>query len=268
MPKKSVILVMLMIVSLFTFCGCGEQSYCDTEIDLSKFFGNSEGCAVFYKNGSYYTYGNDMINERKSPCSTFKIVLTLAGLKYGVLRDENTLIKWDGTERYFDYWNKDLTLKEAFNLSAVWYFEKIADEIGKENLSKFVSELSYGNRDTTEEIPFWLDSTLKISPKEQTEFIHDLFEYKFPIDKNHIDILKTIMQKGTINGGILYGKTGTSGEGSNSWFVGAYEKDNEYLYFAVRLSDGENVSGAEAEKITRNIIENYFNNFSVKKEEK
>lgn len=50
--------------------------------------------------------------------------------------------------------------------------------------------------------------------------------------------------------------------------MGAYEKDNEYLYFAVRLLDGENVSGAEAEKITRNIIENYFNNFSVKKEEK
>lgn len=268
MPKKSVSLVIIMIISILTLCGCGKQAYGDTEIDLSEFFSNSEGCTVFYKNGSYYTYGNDMINERKSPCSTFKIVLTLAGLKYGVLRDENTLIKWDGTERYFDYWNKDLTLKEAFNLSAVWYFEKVANEIGKENLSKFVSELSYGNCDTSEEIPFWLNSTIKISPKEQVELIRNLFEYKFPIDKNYIDILKIVMQEGTINSGILYGKTGTSSEKDNSWFVGAYEKDNEYLYFAVRLSNGENVSGAEAEKITRNIIENYFNNFSIKKEEK
>ncbi len=55
MPKKSVSLVMLMIISIFTFCGCGEQSYGDTEIDLSEFFGNSKGYAVFYKNGSYYT---------------------------------------------------------------------------------------------------------------------------------------------------------------------------------------------------------------------
>lgn len=101
MPKKIVSLVMLMIISLFTFCGCGEQVYDDTEIDLSEFFGNSKGCAVFYKNGDYYTYGNDMINERKSPCSTFKIVLTLAGLKYGILKDENTLIKWGGHRALF-----------------------------------------------------------------------------------------------------------------------------------------------------------------------
>lgn len=171
-----------------------------------------------------------------------------------------------GTERYSDYWNKDLTLKKAFNLSAVWYFEKVANEVGKENLSKFVSELSYGNYDTSEEIPFWLNSTIKISPKEQVEFISNLFEYKFPIDKNHIDILKIVMQKGTINSGTLYGKTDTSSEGNNSWLVGAYEKDNEYLYFAVRLSDGENVPGAEAEKITRDIIENYFNKFRVREE--
>lgn len=68
--------------------------------------------------------------------STFKIVITLAGLKYGILQDENTLIKWDGETRYFDERNKDLTLKEAFNLSAVWYFQKVANKIVREKLDE------------------------------------------------------------------------------------------------------------------------------------
>ena len=116
-----------------------------------------------------------MANIQKSPCSTFKIVLTLAGLKYGVLQDENAVIKWDGEKRYFDEWNKDLSLKEAFNLSAVWYFEKVANEIGKEKLAEFVNKISYGNKDASAEIPCWLDSSLKISPKEQVNFLKNLF---------------------------------------------------------------------------------------------
>lgn len=256
--KKIINSVGLVIISIVIFCSCCVPFYNNTEIDLSDFFGNFKGCAVFYKDNNYYTYKQNIIDERKSPCSTFKIVLTLAGLKYGILKDENTLIKWDGIKRYFDYWNKDLTLKEAFSLSAVWYFEKIANEIGKENLFEFVNEISYGNCDTTDAIPFWLDSTLEISPREQVDFIRNLFEYKFPINKNYIKILKKVMNKGHINGGTLYGKTGTSGESNNSWFVGAYKKNNKYIYFATRLYKGENTTGAEAEKITRYILEDYF----------
>ena len=254
--KKSIFLFITLFFGLVMLCGCKNNNI--ARQNYSKYFENNSGCAVFLKDDKLYTYGEEMINNQKSPCSTFKIVLTLAGLEYGVLENENTVIKWDGEKRYFDEWNKDLSLKEAFNLSAVWYFEKVANEIGKERLSKFVSEISYGNKDTSEEIPFWLDSSLKISPKEQVDFLKNLFECKLDIHNQHIETLKEIMRKDIINGGILYGKTGTSGEGNNGWFVGFYEKDNEKIYFAINLSAGENVSGKQAEKIAKNIIANNF----------
>ncbi|MDO4200444.1 MAG: penicillin-binding transpeptidase domain-containing protein [Clostridia bacterium] len=254
--KKSICLLICLFFGLITLCGCKKDN--TPEQSYSKYFENNSGCAVFFKNNEYYICNNEMANIQKSPCSTFKIVLTLAGLKYGVLQNENTVIKWDGEKRYFDEWNKDLSLKEAFNLSAVWYFEKVANEIGKEKLAEFVNKISYGNKNTSAEIPFWLDSSLKISPKEQVNFLKNLFEYKLDIDNQHIETLKEIMRKDIINGGILYGKTGTSGDGNNGWFVGFYEKDNEKTYFAINLSAGENVSGKQAEKTTKNIITDYF----------
>lgn len=222
---------------------------------------NNEGCMIIKDRNKYIKYGKDICDLEVSPCSTFKIVLTLAGLKYGVLQDENTLFKWDGKKRFFDFWNKDLTLKEAFECSAVWYFEKVANEIGIDKLSRFVKEISYGNCDTSGKFPFWNDSSLKISPKQQIEFIENLFENKIQIDKSHLNIIKNIMKKGNINGGTLYGKTGTSGEGNNGWFVGVYEKNNKYLYFATRLSARSDVSGSKAEEITKYYFENFVEYF-------
>lgn len=256
--KKLSVLFFVIFFGLATLCGCEKSSDRISGLDFSKNFENHIGCAVFIKDNKYYTYNDEIANVQKSPCSTFKIVLTLAGLKYDVLKDENTIIKWDGKKRYFDEWNKDLSLKDAFNLSAVWYFEKVANEIGKEKLTKFVNSISYCNCNTSDEIPFWLDSSLKISPKQQVTFLKDLFEYKLSVDKGHVNILKQVMNKGNVNGGTLYGKTGTSGESNIGWFVGFYEKENEKIYFAVQLSDGDNVSGKEAERITKDIILNYF----------
>lgn len=250
--------VTCFFVSIVTFFECHAVAYDIVGRDYAKYFENNGGCAVFLKDNECYVYGDESTGIRKSPCSTFKIVATLAGLKCGVLKDENTVIKWDGVKRYFDEWNKDLSLKEAFNLSAVWYFEKVANEIGKEKLTDFVNEISYGNKDTSAEIPFWLDSSLTISPMEQTGFLKNLFEYKLSIDGRNIEILKKIMQKESINDGLLYGKTGTSGNGNNGWFVGFYEKNGKKVYFAINLSSGKDISGKHAEKIAKNIIADCF----------
>lgn len=255
--KKTNIFVCLFLV-LIALLGYKKSTGDAKEPDYEKYFANNRGCAVFLKDGKYYIYNNEMAKSQSSPCSTFKIVLTLAGLKYNVLQDENTVIEWDGIKRYFDEWNKNLSLKEAFNLSAVWYFLKVANEIGRERLTSFVNSIEYGNKDTSSEIPFWLDSSLKISPKEQVSFIKNLFEEKLSVNKHHIEVLKKIMEKGDINGGALYGKTGTSGENNNGWFVGFYEKNNGKIYFAINLQAGENVSGKQAEKIAKDIIADCF----------
>ena len=255
---KNIFKLTTLMIWIFILSGCQLKDNFINEVDFSNHFSDYNGCAVFYKNNYYDIYQKSKINIQESPCSTFKIVLTLAGLKYGILEDEYTLIKWDGVQRYFDSWNKDLTLKEAFNLSAVWCFEKIATDIGKQKLYDFINHLSYGNCDTSSDIPFWNDASLRISPKEQVDFIYNLFNNRFDIDRNHIQMLKQIMNKGIIKDGTLYGKTGTSGENKNGWFVGFYEKNNECIYFAVRLFNGENVSGLKAEEITKDIISNNY----------
>lgn len=254
--KRQIIIFAALFLGLIMLCGCKKQLSGVSGLDLSKYFENCEGCAVFLKGSDCYVYNDEISGIQKSPCSTFKIVLTLAGLKYGVLKDENTVIKWDGEKRYFDEWNKDLSLKEAFSVSAVWYFEKVANEIGKEKLTEFIDSISYGNCDTCDEIPFWVDSSLKISPKEQAKFLQNLFDYKLSADKDDIDILKKVMYKEDLNGGALYGKTGTSIESKLGWFVGFYEKEGEKIYFAVEILSGE--SGKHAEKMVKNMIRDYF----------
>ena len=103
---------------------------------------------------------------------------------------------------------------------------------------------------------------LAVLPKKGMESRRSMFALAFAlnlsVDETHISILKKIMSKGNLNGGNLYGKTGTSGESNNGWFVGFYEKENKKLYFAVNLSEGENVSGKQAERIAKNIIIDCF----------
>ncbi|MDQ5984188.1 MAG: putative beta-lactamase YbxI [Eubacteriales bacterium SKADARSKE-1] len=226
-----------------------------TETNLDSFFGNESGCAVFLDDDKkeYKVYNPQMINEKVSPCSTFKIVLTLAGLKYGVLKNENTLIKWDGIKRSFDNWNQDLTLKDAFRYSAGWYFAKVAEMIGHNNLTQFVKSINYGNCDTSSGGKFWLDSSLKISPKEQVDFLRRLLNGNLDINPSYIDTLKQIMcsEENKISDDYILGKTGSNGN-NIGWFVGKYKS----TYFAIRLIEGENVSGLKAREILKSLIIN------------
>lgn len=224
-----------------------------TETNLDSFFGNESGCAIFFDDDKkeYRVYNPQLIDERVAPCSTFKIALTLAGLKYGVLQDENTLIKWDGTKRFFDSWNQDLTLKDAFRYSASWYFAKVAEMIGPENLTEFVKSINYGNCDTSAGGKFWIDSPFKISPREQVDFLIRVFNENLDINPSYIDMLKKIMcsEENKINDDYILGKTGSNGN-NIGWFVGKYKS----TYFAIRLLAGENVSGIRAREILKSLI--------------
>lgn len=79
--KKSICLLICLFFGLIMLCGCKKDN--TPEQSYSKYFENNSGCAVFFKDNEYYTYNYEIANIQKSPCSTFKIVLTLAGLKYG-----------------------------------------------------------------------------------------------------------------------------------------------------------------------------------------
>lgn len=239
-----------------------------TEVDLSSFFDGLSGAAVFLDiSGNYIVYNKASSESRVSPCSTFKIISTLAAFESGVITPSQSVIAWDGTKWKLESWNKDLTITEAFQSSCVWYYRKLIDKIGKENMTNFIDMLDYGNCDTSQwegsgfnGIPsidgFWLESSLLISPQEQVDVIHKIFEGKTEIDKNNITELKKVMHKEDNDSNInIYGKTGT---GKGGWFVGFFESDGDNTYFAVYLDEQEGATGKKAQKIAENIIQDYF----------
>ncbi|NJA29131.1 penicillin binding protein transpeptidase domain-containing protein, partial [Clostridioides difficile] len=80
-------------------------------VDYSDCFEGISGGAIFYntKNKEYNIYNKELIETRRSPCSTFKIVSTLIGLEKGVINSKESVMGYDGTEYPNKNWNKNLS---------------------------------------------------------------------------------------------------------------------------------------------------------------
>jgi beta-lactamase class D len=62
------------------------------------------------------------------------------------------VIKWDGVKRMREEWNKDLTMYEAFRVSAVNYYQEVARRIGKDTMEFWLDSLKYGAKTTKEKV--------------------------------------------------------------------------------------------------------------------
>lgn len=246
-----------------------QQELSEKTIDLSEVFQSVQGCAVVYSPAQeqYLFFNEEMCRQEKSPCSTFKIISALSGLKNGVITDESSTMGYDGTDYGNPEWNVDLTLEEAFQKSCIWYFREVIDSVGKDKIQEELNELHYGNCDISEWNGsginpmeklngFWLDSSLKISPLEQVEVLERIFEGQNDYESADIEILKRIMLIDESDTQKIYGKTGTSGNGE-ALFVGFSESGGEREYFAVYLDDieqKEQISGNRAKEIALEIL--------------
>ena len=174
--------------------------------------------------------------QRVSPVSTFKIVNTLTGVQTGKITDENMVIKWDGSERQFPEWNKDLTLKEAFRASSVPYFQEIAKRIGRDNMKLWVDSLQYGNKDISGPLDsFWLNGHLKISPDEQLGLMSKLYFDQLPFQKYAQQIVRNAM---LMEDNTLYKfsyATGFDMENDRVGWVVGWIEENRHVYFFVTL---------------------------------
>lgn len=236
------------------------------EADYSSYFNGMNGCAVFYDNQTdqYSLYQRELCEQQKSPCSTFKVVSTLMGLKYGVLESEDSRMNYNGGHYPIDAWNADVTLKVALQKSCVWYYRQVIDMVGKEPVQKELDHLNYGNKDISEwegsntnPLPdlngFWLDSSLKISPIEQIGILKKIFEGNSEFSPEHVALLQNLMQVQDSGGVRIYGKTG-SGVNGNAWFIGFCEGESKRYYFAVYLEDkNAEASSAAAKEIAMKI---------------
>ncbi len=93
----------------------------ETQPELAQYFDGQPGTFVLYdlKHDHTLRYDPDRAAQRFLPASTFKILNSLISLESGVIPDENTIIKWDGTVYDIPQWNHDQTMRSAIKDSVV-----------------------------------------------------------------------------------------------------------------------------------------------------
>ncbi|MDI3285232.1 penicillin-binding transpeptidase domain-containing protein [Polyangium sp. 15x6] len=245
-------------------------------------FSGLVGCFTMVELGTGETveYGGDECDVRTSPASTFKIPNALIAVDTGVVQDETTVFRWDGKERWRATWNRDHSLATAMWHSTVWYFQRIAEQVGEPRYRAYLSAFRYGNADPSGDVTmFWLNDTLKISPREERRFLAALYENKLPVSPRATTVVKkTLELRGDavehvrdrhpfidqIPATVVFsGKTGSALPGDGppgplgaiGWFVGALEKEGRTWVFACRIrSNDEKKIGPEAAKITYDIL--------------
>jgi beta-lactamase class D len=177
------------------------------------------------------------------PASTFKILNSLIALESGVISNEIAVLTWDGIKRKLPEWNRDLNMREAFKLSAYWFYQVLARRVGYEQMQKWVAQARYGNQNIGGEDDidkFWLEGELRITPQEQIQFLRRLYTNDLPFSRRSLSIVKDIMVIEQTPDYTIRGKTGWVGFADNvtpkiGWLVGYVEKGKNVYFFATNI---------------------------------
>lgn len=207
------------------------------------------------------------INERVTPACSFNIVLSLMGFNEGILKDEKTPT-WpfkEGYDDYYESWKAAQTPKSWMLYSALWYSKILALQLGLEKIQNYLTSFEYGNHDMSGGLtpPAWFNSTLKISPKEQVDFIQRMIQGKLPISNYAIQMTKVLLFRDELpEGWKLFGKTGKGSISDQDdknlevvWFVGWIEKDLNFFPFAYNIRETKIPPGQSIPRVKQLLVE-------------
>jgi beta-lactamase class D len=234
-------------------------------IDKSLFEGYDTALVIYNRSSGAVTNVNPARSaQRLPPCSTFKVYNTLIGLQLGLLPGpDEPWYKWDRIHRDVEGWNRDLTLREAFHVSAVPAYQILARQIGPERMKKYIEQINYGTKDISAGVDvFWLlqpgSTSIMISADEQVTLLNKLLDGKLPFAKKSVTVLRDVMEAAKTEKGTLYGKTGSgsnpTGKGGLGWFVGFLESKGITYVLACNITGGENPSGKTAKTIVEYVL--------------
>lgn len=194
---------------------------------------------VFSQNRRVFqSYNNKRAKTGYLPASTFKIPNSIIGLETGIINSE-TIFKWDGEKRRMEAWEKDLPLKDAFQVSCVPCYQEVARKIGLSRMTEYLKKYKYGKMEINENNidKFWLEGESKITSYEQIEFLRKFYEGELPIKQTTKAIMLGIMLQDKGDNYKIYGKTGWSVRDGNNygWYVGFLTTLGNVYYFALNL---------------------------------
>ena len=229
-----------IIALIFAMLVTSSPSYCEDNY-LGKLFSGRKlnGTMVIINlEGKEYVHNDQRANTPFSPASTFMIPNTLIALEEGVI-SENEILKWDGKERRFPPWNKDLSLEIAFMTSCDWFYQELARRIGTTKYQTYLTRINYGNALPKPNLTtFWKEGDLKINAMQQVEFMKRIYRRELPFKAKSYDILKKVMfQEKSKNFSIMgKGELGNQVYPYISWFVGYVETKSDVWFFATNMT--------------------------------
>ena len=187
------------------------------------------------------------VETRTSPCSTFKIALSLAGCDLGILKNaDDPVWPYDGSKVLFESHKAPQSPRTWMAFSVIWYSKVLAQQIGRSQLQAVVSQFAYGNQDLTGDGTdegykiAHLSSSLQISPKEQALFLKNLVNEELPVSAYSIQMTKGILFDRDVLLGKLFGKTGSGFDSDGKmfgWYVGWLESEKGKYVFALLMKD-------------------------------
>jgi beta-lactamase class D len=264
---------MKFFLLLLLAVACSSESPVEKKNDLDEQFTNLRGCFLLYnvKESKIVKEWGEDCYEKYPAASTFKVPLAVMAFDSGVLKNEEEIIKWDGEKRWLDHWNKDQNARTWMQYSVVWVSQELTPKIGEKKLKKYLHDFSYGNEEITDIREAWLERptskkpALKISAREQLEFMKKLWAEKLPVSQRSMSLTKEIMALETSPKGYnLAGKTGSNFYDDEKkfqlgWFIAHLEKGGEEYISVMTISDlapyhGASFGGMRAKDITKKIF--------------
>jgi len=237
MSKKSLLIFILSSFVVMSYFVTSETT--EVRSDFKTYYDKNgvTGSFVLFnsKEAKWIVYNPDQMNKEFIPASTFKIFNSLVGVETGVIRDEHFVIPWDSVVRKNPNWNKNHDLQSAFQNSVVWYYQELARNVGGKRMKFTLDNCEYGNRDTSGGIDkFWLTGGLRITPKQQIEFLRNLHDNSLPFSQRTMNVVKNIMVVNDSVGFVMRAKTGWGVQNNQDigWYVGYIETSDNVYYFA------------------------------------
>jgi len=238
---KQVLWVMSLLVGCLSVFFTGDALGNDACVNKCTFVLKNE------KTQAYTVMNEKRANTAFTPYSTFKIANTLIAIETGVVKNLQQKLSFNREKYTIEKWwpsiwyEAPLPIRTAFQRSAVPIYQEIAMQIGEPNMQRYLNGFHYGNADISSGLDtFWLNGSIKISAKEQVEFLQRLFNKQLPIADSTLALFKGIMLVEETEEYKLYAKTGGGGIKKGAaigWYVGVVEKADNRYYFAVNIEE-------------------------------
>lgn len=181
------------------------------------------------------------------------------------------MVKWPGNPDTLKYGYRpdiyrDMTVKTAFENSAVWVYLKLSKNIPNSKYQSYFKKIGYGNNYLhVHEIDFWNFGEFSVSPIHQIDLLKKLYKNDLPFKKKYQKMVVETMFNGSNQYGDIYGKTGWTSYNNLriGWWVGYIELKNQGpIFFATRIKKLKSLEtgnfGAARKEITFEVLSNYL----------